>query len=51
MNNEARMKYYFKKLNELVKHTNDWPPARIKNRSRRLKQYKEAAEARRAIKK
>lgn len=21
MNNEARMKYYFKKLNELVKHT------------------------------
>ncbi|WP_157454676.1 hypothetical protein [Carnobacterium maltaromaticum] len=48
---EDRKEYYFKKLNELVKHTNDWPPTRIKNRSRRLKQYKEAAEARRAIKK
>lgn len=50
MKHDERMKYYFKKLNELVKHTNDWPPTRIKNRSRRLKQYKEAAEARRAIK-
>ena len=44
-------KYYFQKLNELVTHTNDWSPTRIKNRSKRLKQYKEAAEARRAIKK
>ena len=51
MKHDERMKYYFKKLNELVTHTNDWPPARIKGRSRRLKQYKEAAEARRAIKK
>ncbi|WP_317944519.1 hypothetical protein [Carnobacterium maltaromaticum] len=48
---EKRMEYYFKKLSELVKHTNDWPAARIKKRSRRLKNYKEAAEARRAIKK
>lgn len=48
---EERMEYYFKKLSELVKHTNDWPAARIKKRSRRLKNYKEAIEARRAIKK
>ena len=48
---EERMEYYFKKLSELVKHTNDWTAARIKKRSRRLKNYKEATEARRVIKK
>ncbi|WP_311824511.1 hypothetical protein [Carnobacterium maltaromaticum] len=48
---DERKGYHFKKLNELVAHTNDWSATRIKKRSRRLKQYKEAAEARRAIKK
>lgn len=47
---EKRKAYLFKKLNDLVNHTNDWEIAQIKRRAKRLKNYKAAMDRKEPIK-